>query len=377
MRWPALTFDDAGLEAAFRAHRQPMFLRQARLGMLAGGGVLALFGLVDALVAPEARAALVLFRFGVLVPTVLVAHWLTRFQRVVAHLEALVVAALVLVGLGLVLKDAYAPVPGVPMALAGLMLVLMFGYGFSALRAAPASLAGALLVAVWEAWALWLTEMSWLNFVVNSAFLLAANAIGMFSSNRQERRERDGFLQLRVIEEDKRRLAALNQRLESLATRDALTGLFNRRLLDERLREMSAFFRRYKLVSTVIVLDLDGFKQVNDRLGHAAGDELLRLVARVLREQLRETDTVFRQGGDEFCVVLPNTPLHAGVNVAERLLAALLRAQQADGDGVAPVGFSAGCVAIAEGADEPDALLSRADALLYRAKRSGKSRVCA
>ena len=108
-----------------------------------------------------------------------------------------------------------------------------------------------------------------------------------------------GWMQRRV---DQRQLG-----LKLLSQQDALTGLGNRRLLHERLDYEITRHRRHSRRFTLLALDLDGFKQVNDRFGHPAGDEILREVARALERAVRDQDTVVRVGGDEFCVLAPES----------------------------------------------------------------------
>jgi diguanylate cyclase (GGDEF)-like protein len=154
------------------------------------------------------------------------------------------------------------------------------------------------------------------------------------------------------------------QALRHLATHDPLTGVLNRREFVERLNdEMSRASR-----SVVVFCDLDGFKAVNDRLGHAAGDELLVEVARRLEAAVRHTDTVARPGGDEFLILLDAAmPGHVD-GVLDRISAALSRPINLRGEWVR-VGASLG---LADSADErdPDELIRRADLAMYRAKRA-------
>jgi diguanylate cyclase (GGDEF)-like protein len=153
---------------------------------------------------------------------------------------------------------------------------------------------------------------------------------------------------------------------------DVLTGLPNRRAFEERLEDLSAELRAAHGELTVVLLDLDDFKQVNDTRGHAAGDEVLRRIGVVLRRTVRADEDVFRVGGEEFAVVLEGG-LHSGLIVAERARAAL----RADRRGQPLPTLSAGVAALPDGASTTDDLLRRADAALYAAKHAGKDRVLA
>lgn len=170
-------------------------------------------------------------------------------------------------------------------------------------------------------------------------------------------------------------LRAERARLHHLAHHDALTGLPNRALLGERLALTLARDRREGSLTALFVIDLDGFKALNDRFGHAAGDELLIAVGRGLSGAVRAGDTVARWGGDEFAVVAGAVvDLNAVGTVAEHLHAALGEALLAHDHGV-DVRASIG-VAVADDASiQPEALLHRADLAMYRAKRDGGGRL--
>ncbi len=175
-----------------------------------------------------------------------------------------------------------------------------------------------------------------------------------------------GLLQIRNLRE-----------LRALATSDALTGLANRRVLFERLASEVARSHRYEHGLALIVLDVDHFKQVNDRHGHPAGDEVLRCVARSLAGLARETDLVARHGGEEFAVVLPNTAEEGARALAERARSGLEALEVRWEKKLLPVRASFGVAALeAEGAGV-DNLVSRADQALYAAKETGRNRVVA
>jgi diguanylate cyclase (GGDEF)-like protein len=165
-------------------------------------------------------------------------------------------------------------------------------------------------------------------------------------------------------------LARANEQLRHQAYHDALTGLPNRTLVMARLAEAVA---RGDGPVTAVLIDLDGFKNVNDTLGHHGGDALLRQVAARLRECVRDGDTVARLGGDEFAVVLPDAVAADGAAVARRVLAALRRPIAVGGQETR-IGASIG-IAELDGHIGPDDLLADADIAMYAAKRAGKGRL--
>ncbi len=164
------------------------------------------------------------------------------------------------------------------------------------------------------------------------------------------------------------RLSAAADALASEAHSDPLTGIGNRRLLERLLEYEVLRHRRNGLPLTVLVLDLDGFKAVNDTLGHQAGDEVLRTVAQVLRATAREQDTLARQGGDEFCLIAPETDAEAGEALARRVKGAL-REVVASG---LPLSASIGVATFPQDASSAELLLAQADARQRADKQAGR-----
>lgn len=169
----------------------------------------------------------------------------------------------------------------------------------------------------------------------------------------------------------------LVNRLQHLSQHDSLTGLLNRRAIEQCLAREAHRLQRFNEPYSVLLVDIDHFKRINDLLGHAAGDEVLRQVAQTLMAQAREVDRVARYGGEEFCVLLPHTEHEGAVQAAERLRAAVHGHSIAWRDETLSVTISTG-LACAVDPDEPrDSLLRRADEALYRAKTEGRNRVVA
>lgn len=164
------------------------------------------------------------------------------------------------------------------------------------------------------------------------------------------------------------------ERLRHMATHDELTNLPNRTLLADRLRMTIAQSRRTNIGFAVIALDLDGFKKVNDALGHPVGDALLRIAAKRLRETLRDVDTLARVGGDEFVAVLPGAVDDVEIqNVARRMISAIQLPFEINGNALY-VSTSIGAAVYPLHGDSEVKLLAHADTAMYRAKETGKAR---
>lgn len=163
------------------------------------------------------------------------------------------------------------------------------------------------------------------------------------------------------------------QLVRHMALHDGLTGLPNRALLMERLGQLIAMSRRESRHVALMFLDLDGFKKVNDTLGHSIGDLVLKTVATRLSGLLRHSDTVARLGGDEFVLLLDNPESSESVaQIGARVIAVLNEPMQFD-EVEAHVGTSIGIAVFQDGADSPEALLKRADDAMYAAKAAGKN----
>ncbi len=164
------------------------------------------------------------------------------------------------------------------------------------------------------------------------------------------------------------------QELRLQASQDPLTGLKNRRRFGEDLRTELARSRREDTVGAVLMLDLDNFKQVNDTLGHPAGDRTIADIAGVLRGRMRATDVVARLGGDEFAIVLPRCELDEAEEVADAIAKAI-RMHTPPGEAAPPITASIGVATFGPRAESYDAVLSAADNAMYEAKRAGRDSI--
>lgn len=168
-------------------------------------------------------------------------------------------------------------------------------------------------------------------------------------------------------------LQELQDQLRDQAVRDPLTGLLNRRYLAETMpRELARATREGRPLA-LLMIDVDHFKQVNDALGHAAGDQVLRALGGLLRAMTRASDVACRWGGEEFVVVLPGAPADAGARRAEDMRLAFQTLAFPDQASRAHSTFSVGLAVFPAHGDTPEALLEAADRALYRAKEGGRN----
>jgi len=180
----------------------------------------------------------------------------------------------------------------------------------------------------------------------------------------------------RQLEASRSRLRELYESAREAALRDSLTGLGNHRAFQEAVTRMVEGSRRYGTVFSLVLLDIDEFKRINDTRGHAVGDQLLAQLGDLIRVTIRHTDAGFRVGGDEFALLLPHTDEGGAISLARRLLN---RGLEDRGSGAfrGPISFSAGVTSCPEFGATRLELTAQADAALYRGKRAGRTVVTA
>lgn len=184
-------------------------------------------------------------------------------------------------------------------------------------------------------------------------------------------------LLIKELRKDEKALSEQNQRIYELSIRDYLTEVFNCRYFYERLEEEIKRAERYKNTLSLIMLDIDYFKQYNDIYGHQAGDSILRDVAFFLKKNIREYDLVARYGGEEFSVILPETGKQVARNLAERIRVSV-SAQSFPFVETQPGGnltISFGIATFPDDAKAINELVKVADRALYKAKENGRNRV--
>jgi len=181
---------------------------------------------------------------------------------------------------------------------------------------------------------------------------------------------------LAQIDEQTRQLAASEARLWALSVRDPLTGLFNRRYMEETLNREVGRAQREQTTLAVIMLDVDHFKRFNDTLGHAGGDAVLQALGGLLSQGIRDADVACRYGGEEFVLVLPGVSLEVAKVRAERVRDAVQNLHvEHSGQTLAAITVSLGVALFPDLGDDGESVLESADAALYQAKKRGRNQV--
>lgn len=204
--------------------------------------------------------------------------------------------------------------------------------------------------------------------------VLSGSEVGYLTEvfNDMVARLRQGREQLAVINETLRKK---NKELHELSITDSLTGLYNRKHLMETLENEVARSKRHKHDFSVLVIDIDHFKEYNDTYGHLAGDEVLSRLATVFKESVRSCDYVARYGGEEFILVLPEIGPEDGVKAAERIRKKVAKESFAGDGETIQVTVSVGVASYPKDGDDSQSIIRHADTALYKSKESGRNRV--
>lgn len=172
-------------------------------------------------------------------------------------------------------------------------------------------------------------------------------------------------------------LSTAHKLLEILASTDSLTGFFNRRKFFEKANNEIERYKRTKSVLSAAYIDIDGFKSINDRLGHAAGDSVLIRITDIIKRGIRGVDIAGRVGGEEFCIFFPSTNSKDSYMVMDRLRKEISETDHVFGGEIFSVTISAGISEVSEHDKSADEIISRADCLLLKAKKTGKNIILA
>ncbi len=365
-----LSFRKPEVERAFAGHLLPRLRVQGRAAILVGTLIYLVSGFLDSwLVPPEYRVTAWVFRLSALTYAGLV--FLLTFRPAFERFNQLPLGSTGLVVAGSLIGILYhLPFEAAPYFYPCLILSTFYTYNFIGTRFIYALVINLVVLIAYNLILGGLREFPFPMLLSHNFFIISANLIGGGVGYLAEYHRRELFV--REAELDEERQHHLERSLH-----DRLTGLPNRELLEDRMAQLLARARRDSGTHAGLFIDLDGFKPINDQLGHDGGDKVLRLIARRLQAAVRQTDTVSRIGGDEFFVLAHDvdTPARAG-QLAEKLLACiaepLAEVPEAGGLG-ASIGicvFSGGVRSL----ENPELIIRAADQAMYEAKGGGKHR---
>lgn len=191
------------------------------------------------------------------------------------------------------------------------------------------------------------------------------------------RDENNSIQYIFITVQDVTEIAVYEQKLLEMNTMDSLTGVYNRRFLEARLKEEFERHRRYFRPFSLIMLDIDFFKKINDIHGHQCGDFIIKSLSSQIASIIRKTDIFARYGGEEFCCILPETNLNHALDLGEKFREAVAKQNHNYCDVSINVTISLGVAALQENDPSPDILLKKADDALYEAKRTGRNKIVA
>jgi diguanylate cyclase (GGDEF)-like protein len=416
------TGESSKFEAPFLSDYSRVSIRHIRISLILGAVVYAAFGILDAILMSEQKYTMWLIRFVIVCPVLfgtLLASFSKSFER---YMQPILAVAYILAGGGIICMIVIAPIPINYSYYAGLMLVFTWGYTFIRIRFLWASLAGWVQVVLYEIVAIWIRPTPFTILLGNNFFFISANIIGMLAcysiefyarrdyfltqqleierekinqvnqelEERVEKRTADYQIINRALEQEivshkkaeSQREAALKalreseQKYRDLSIIDDLTQLYNSRHFYAQLEREIERSNRYEQPLTLLLLDLDKFKEFNDIYGHVEGDYVLSRLGQVVKRCLRETDSAYRYGGEEFTIMLPMTTSEEGMVTAKRIQVELRK------ETFSPVLDQKIYMTVSIGLahykpkEEMKAFVQRVDQLMYQAKKNGRDRIC-
>ena len=378
-----LTFRAAEVEHAYRQDRALKLIGQTRLALVMGILMYAMFGALDRYLIPEAADLAWWIRFAIVCPVATAVVGLTFVRRLQRWQELATVVSGLIGGVGIVAMVASAKPPGSYLYYAGLLLVVTFNLVLLRPRIGVAAGIAVAIFSAYEITAIWINPTPTAILINNTFFFVAFVVLALMANYLLEVYMRSDFLQRRVIQAQTLRLEEhlaeveiRRREAEEHAQIDPLTGLYNRRhffaMLDYTCRPG---WQKGPWNLSVLLLDLDHFKRINDTFGHRIGDQVLQSIAQALRFGICQGDVASRHGGEEFAILLPNANAETAAAVAERLRLMIEATVIPTDKGAIRCTVSIGVATLTDRDGDFDALLERADRALYAAKNGGRNQV--
>ncbi len=367
------------LERAFQNYYLKKYIWQFRIAIILGIILYAAFGILDAMVFPDMKLKFWFIRFVIVIPFGLLFLFLTFKVHNEKAIELFHSMVVIIGGLGIVGMIYIASTGKSYLYYPGLMLVVFYTFTLSALRFYYATVSGITIVLMYLLTDLYILGTPKEQLMTNMFFLSSSALLGIPVSYLLERHSRRDFLLTMLLALEKKKTEELNVKLRDISYIDGLTGVANRLRFDDFFRKEWRRARRTKRPISILMLDIDFFKNYNDLLGHLEGDECLKNVAKAIQSHIRaDVDLVARYGGEEFVVVLPETDLKGALKVAERIRRDIegLKIAHPGSEVSKFVTVSIGVASIVPIDNlKKEVLLNMADKALYVAKKRGRNRV--
>jgi len=381
-KWVA-EFSDPATEKAYRSRNAGPMIRQTRFGIGLWAFLLILFIHNDYAYLATSQGFWILLGMRVTVGLAILIFSLRIGRNPDLVMNGWGTAGLLIFGwTGFFLIFFFMPTEQFPWIIAMVMAMLMSQYVFIPNRVSTGTvtavyaIAGT-LVSIYAVAGTETEKLIDLGFV-----LLVPAATGLFVCHRFQSEHRRVFAMLLTAESANSRLEKeielrreLEADLKRQAATDPLTGLYNRRRYEALFLQELRRIRRNGGELSLLILDLDHFKQVNDTLGHSAGDVALKEVSDLCRSHLRDIDIIGRLGGEEFVIILPDTSMDAAVIVANRLRLAIENTKIVFKENIFRLTVTIGVAGLTQKDRDIDSLVHRADAALYKGKQAGRNRV--
>ncbi|HKJ85203.1 MAG TPA: EAL domain-containing protein, partial [Spirochaetia bacterium] len=378
---------DAEAESLFQSRECDRTREAHRLAVLSGIAVYAVSALVDIFLYPAVYPTLLAIRFSLFVPSAVVAVLVVHKRHSYVARTLSTSLLIFLAGVSLSIEAAIAPPPNDAALYPGLVIIFVFAYTIAKLPLSWATATSWSIILAYNLAHLIAGEMTLTTAVSNNVVFVAANLAGMVGNAAADRSARRDFMRCIELERKQTELAMVNaelstqvnthtreasranQALAFLSTHDALTGLKNKRALQDDIRRILLTNQPF----AIAYVDIDRFKSINDNLGHRSADEVIRQVAHRLRDRVRDHDSTARQGGDEFVILLAGADDEATIlAIVERLLESIRRPISIPGQ-IVSVTASLGVALFPRDAADEEALLRCADSALYAAKEGGRN----
>ena len=369
-----LRFTEIDQEIEFLKHDCESNPRWARFCYASGAILWAAFGFLDMVVAPEEIAQLSMIRYLIGLPVLFLAFLTTLHAPWHSKSKETGLAVTLVCGASIIAMVNILPTTSTHGYFVGLILVLIYAFSFGQLTFRYAVFSGVFLAGFFIAIELFRQRFPFDVIASKSAFLLAAVYIGLFSCGILEHHRRNAFQSQKDMRRANSRLMDLANALQHESTHDELTGLLNRRQLSPLFDVLVERWKAHGESSSIILMDLDNFKRVNDLAGHWTGDKILKEIAELMTKSLHIPHHTFRIGGDEFVIFVPGISSKKCEDFTKMITHLFSEWSSTNLTArVARLGLSIGVAEVNSETDNLEAVLRRADRDLYAAKRRSKT----